>query len=135
MERTGEVTAVVGDQIEITFCRPSDCEKCGACHGGRQQTAIRLPGKARVGDIAVVDMPMKTLMHASALAYGLPLIGMLGGLVLGAVIAPDAGDVAPALGALCGLTLCVGIAVITESRRRKQTRWQPTLIEIIPKEK
>lgn len=28
MERTGTITAVSGDTLEVTFCRPGDCEKC-----------------------------------------------------------------------------------------------------------
>lgn len=26
MERTGTITAVSGDTLEVTFCRPGDCE-------------------------------------------------------------------------------------------------------------
>ena len=50
MERIGEVTRVDGKWLEITFCRPSDCDKCHACMGGNQTTTLRLQGKAKVGD-------------------------------------------------------------------------------------
>ena len=36
MDRLGEVTKVDGKWLEITFCRPSDCDKCHACMGGSQ---------------------------------------------------------------------------------------------------
>ena len=58
MERTGEVTAVRGGMLEITFCRPADCEKCNACHGGSKQTTLTLKGQAALGDLAVVDITM-----------------------------------------------------------------------------
>ena len=82
MERTGEVTAVHGEYIEITFCRPSDCEKCNACHGGKSQSTLLLKGQAQVGDGAVVRMPVKSFMQASATAYVFPLAALLGGVFL-----------------------------------------------------
>ena len=50
MERIGEVTAVRGEYLEITFCRPSDCEKCQACQGGQKVTKLHLKGKANRHD-------------------------------------------------------------------------------------
>lgn len=132
MERTGEVTAVRGDMLEITFCRPADCEKCKACHGGEKVTQILIPGKASVHDLAVVEMPMKTVMHASALAYGLPLAGLLGGLALGAALFPQNSDVAGILCGLAGLGVTLGAVRLTEAFRRNDPRWKPRLIEIIP---
>ena len=32
MERTGTITAVSGDTLEVTFCRPGDCEKMPRLH-------------------------------------------------------------------------------------------------------
>lgn len=133
MERTGEITAVHGEYLEITFCRPSDCEKCGACHGGQKQMKITLKGQGRVGDIAVVDMPMKTLMRASAIAYALPLAGLLIGMFAGATLFPAKQDMAGALGALIGLGISLGVVVLTERKRRQSSEWRPTLVEIIPK--
>ena len=133
MERTGEVTAVRGEMLEITFCRPADCEKCNACHGGGKQTTLTLKGQAAPGDLAVVDMPVKTLMEASALAYGLPLVGLLGGMFIGAALMPGRSDLGGALGAGIGLALSLIPLVLTERRRRADPRWQPRLVEIIPK--
>ena len=79
MERIGEVTAVRGEFLEITFCRPADCEKCQACHGGQKQTTLMVRGTANVGDSAVVDMPADMVMKASATAYLIPLAGLLVG--------------------------------------------------------
>ena len=90
MERIGEVTAVRGEFLEITFCRPSDCEKCQACHGGQKQTTLMVRGTANVGDSAVVDMPADMVMKASATAYLIPLAGLLIGLFAGAAVAVSA---------------------------------------------
>ena len=41
MDRLGEVTKVDGKWLEITFCRPSDCDKCHACMGGNKTPTLR----------------------------------------------------------------------------------------------
>lgn len=134
MERMGEVTAVRGELLEITFCRPSDCEKCNACHGGQKVTTLLVPGQASLGDAALVELPAGTLAQASALAYGLPLAGLLLGAGAGAVLFPANGDVAAVLCGLAGLGAAALALCLTERRRKRDPRWQPKLIEIIPKE-
>ena len=69
MERLGEVTKVAGKWLEITFCRPSDCDKCHACMGGPQTATLRLEGKANVGDSVLVELPASTVNIASLMAY------------------------------------------------------------------
>ena len=44
MERTGTITAVSGDTLEVTFCRPGDCEKCHACIGGETSESASCAG-------------------------------------------------------------------------------------------
>lgn len=133
MERIGEVTSVRGEWLEITFCRPADCEKCNACHGGRKETRLTLRGQACVGDAAIVEMPTASFMQASALAYALPLAGLLGGMFLGAALVPQAQELAGGVGAAIGLAVCCAALKLTERHRRKDTRWQPRLQRIIPR--
>lgn len=133
MQRTGEVTAVRGEMLEITFCRPADCEKCNACHGGQKTTTLHIRGKAETGDLAVVEMPTSTVVQASVLAYGLPLAGLMIGMAAGSMLFPGNADLAGILCGAAGLGLMMGIVRLTESRRRKDPRWKPQLIEIIPK--
>ena len=130
MERVGEVTAVRGDELQITFCRPADCGKCHACIGGKPQTTLVLKGQAHVGDAAVVDMPASTVVKASAIAYIIPLAGLLLGAVLGHQAQGD--DMGTALGGLIGLALAGGIVLLGEKKRRAQTQWQPVLKQVLP---
>ncbi len=133
MERIGEVTAVNGEWLSITFCRPTDCDKCHACIGGAKQTTIQVKGKAQLGEYAVVEMPERVVLKASAIAYVIPLLVMLAGMFLGAVLFPANRDTAALLGALIGLALSVGALMLTEKKRRNDPTWQPVLKEIVPR--
>ena len=132
MERTGEVTAVKGEYIEVTFCRPSECEKCHACMGGEKKAVVLIPGKARVGDLAVVSMPAQTIMKASLMAYVIPLAGLFVGMFAGAALFPAHTSTAALTGGLIGLGIPLLALGVTEKRRRSSSQWQPTLMEVIP---
>lgn len=132
MQRVGEVTAVEGDILEVTFCRPADCGKCHACIGGQNKAVIRIKGKAQVGDAAVVDMPTDTVIKASLIGYILPLAGLLGGVIIGSLTAGT--DAAAAIGGLLGLAVSGGIVAIGEKKRRSGATWQPVLKQILPGE-
>lgn len=132
MERTGEVTAVQGQWLEITFCRPADCEKCHACHGGQKTTFLRIRGEAKVGDYAVVSMPENTIYRASLIAYALPLAGLVIGMMLGETILPDRNSLGGVIGGVIGLAIPALIIRLTEKKRQESRRYQPELIRIIP---
>ena len=131
MERVGEVTAVYGELLEVTFCRPADCGKCHACSGNRAQMQVLLKGEASIGDAAVVDMPAETVMKASLMAYVLPLAGLLGGAAVGGVC--FGGDLAAAITAILGLGVSLAVVGLTEKKRRSDPAWQPVLKQVLPK--
>lgn len=132
MDRLGEVTRVDGKWLEITFCRPSDCDKCHACMGGNKTTTLRLEGKANVGDKALVSMPDSTITQASLIAYGIPLAGLLIGVFAGEAIGPAENSLGALIGAGVGLALPLIILMATERSRRKNPKWSPQLKRIIP---
>ncbi|MDD6050107.1 MAG: SoxR reducing system RseC family protein [Clostridiales bacterium] len=132
MERLGEVTRVDGKWLEITFCRPSDCEKCHACMGGEKTTTLRLEGKAQLGDRVLVELPASTVTQASLIAYGLPLAGMLIGMFLGDRFVPLGNSLGTLLGAAIGLALPLGYLLVTERKRRQNPKWTPQIIRVIP---
>ncbi|MBQ4581540.1 MAG: SoxR reducing system RseC family protein [Clostridia bacterium] len=135
MERLGEVTKVDGKWLEITFCRPSDCDKCHACMGGPNTTTLRLQGKANVGDSVLVELPASTVTKASALAYGLPLAGLLAGMLLGDTFIPMENSLGALIGAVVGLALPLIYLLVSEKKRRSNPKWTPQIKRIIPMSK
>ena len=131
MERLGEVTKVDGKWLEITFCRPSDCDKCHACMGGNKTTTLRLQGQAKVGDKALVSMPDNTITQASLIAYGLPLAGLLIGMLAGDAVYPASNSLGAFIGACIGLALPLIALIATERKRRHNPKWSPQLKRII----
>ncbi len=131
MERIGEVTKVDGKWLEITFCRPSDCDKCHACIGGSKTAVIRLEGKADVGDRAVVEMPASTITQASVLVYIVPLVGLFIGMLAGELLFPAEHSPGGIIGALIGLGIPLLWLALTEKKRRTNPKWTPKLVRII----
>ncbi len=131
MDRLGEVTAVDGKWLEITFCRPSDCDKCHACMGGEKTTTLRLEGKASVGDKALVSLPASTVTQASLLAYAVPLAGMFIGMLAGDALIPLGNSLGAAIGAVVGLAIPLAWLLLTEKKRRSNPKWTPKIIRII----
>ena len=131
MERLGEVTKVDGKWLEITFCRPSDCDKCHACMGGSKTTTLRIEGKASVGDKAWVEMPVSTVTQASLLAYAVPLGGFFIGMLAGDKLIPLENSLGGVIGALSGMGLCLIGLRLTERKRLQNPKWTPRLVRII----
>ena len=134
MDRLGEVPTVDGKWLEITFCRPSDCDKCHACMGGSKTMTLRLKGEANVGDNALVVMPESTVTQASLIAYGIPLAGMLIGMYAGSKL-PLENSLGTLLGAVIGLGLPLAALAATEKKRRDNPKWSPQIKRIIHMEK
>lgn len=131
MERLGEVTKVEGKWLEITFCRPSDCDKCHACMGGSKTMTLRLQGEADVGDKALVELPASTVTQASLIAYGIPLAGMLLGMFAGDRLIPLENSLGALIGAAVGLVVPLACLFVTEKKRRSNPKWTPQLKRII----
>ena len=130
MEKIGEITAVKGGALEVTFCRPDDCEHCHACDGGQKRTVVTVVGEGQVGDYAAVELPTGTVVKASLLAYALPLAGLLGGMALGSALGTS---VLAAVCGLIGLGITGGIVALTEKKRQANPKWQPVLVRVLPR--
>lgn len=100
-EQTGRVVALEGEHalIEVVGGGCGRCHETGGC-GGQQLTQMfcstprqyrvrNLPG-AEVGDLVSVAVPAGVISHHASLAYGLPLLGLILGAMLGNFLGGEA---------------------------------------------
>ncbi|PAV27188.1 RseC/MucC-like positive regulator of sigma(E) [Tamilnaduibacter salinus] len=100
IEESGTVIARVGDQVWVRTIRRSTCGQCQARHGcGQGALASLSDGRANqlqmvnaidanVGDTVVVGIGERQLLMASALVYGVPMLGLLLGALVGGWLGP-----------------------------------------------
>ena len=113
----------------IRFERPDACKKCGACGSLAQTGVIALKGDCKVGDWVKVEYPESRFLEATAIAYVIPLIGLLAGLALGWLLG-GGNDVAMLAGALVGLGLSAGILYMVEKRVSGKPEWTPRITAV-----
>lgn len=135
IEQTGQVSRVEDGRAWIA-CRPAACRACMEGRGcgagvfaalsGRRESVVCVPGDhagLRAGDSVVLGLDDRQFLRAAARLYGLPLTGLVGGVLAGAMLAGAAEDWAVLAGAIAGL----GIAFYRQ-RRRDDRYPQPVLL-------
>ncbi|OAN52733.1 Fis family transcriptional regulator [Paramagnetospirillum marisnigri] len=121
IEGFARVVAVDGGRA---WLEPEETTSCGTCHsaglcsigkdgGNAKRLAAKrfpLPGDLdlRVGERVVVGISEGTLLRGAATAYGLPLVTLLAGGILGQEVYRT--DSMAAAGAVAGLVLGLGLA-------------------------
>lgn len=94
----------------------SGCGVAGKAKGGQRRQRFLLPNHfgGRIGERVVIGIPESMLLRASALAYAVPVLTMVGGAVLAGAF--GAGDGGAALGGLAGLVAGLGFAHLRARR-------------------
>ena len=113
----------------IHFSRPEACSKCGACGSLSQTGSILLTADCHVGDWVRVEMPEGRFLEATAIAYVIPLIGLLLGIGLGWLLGGNR-DAITLAGALVGLLLSVGILWLVDKRISGKPEWMPRVTAV-----
>ena len=134
MENTGAhiglVTAITDGTAQIHFLRGSACAHCGACLTvGETEMEVSLPNTlgAKEGDRVVVDLSPKRVVQASLLAYAVPLVLLIAGVLIGSRYADWAGLVL-GVGA-CGIGYL--ILRIVEKKSKKKNSFQPRMTRVL----
>ncbi len=126
----GFVVAASDGTARIRFLRGSACAHCGAClSAGESEMEITLPNTlgAKQGDRVAVDLSPKRMVQASLLAYAVPLLLLIAGVLVGSRYADWAGL---ALGiSACGLGYL--LLRIVEKRSAKVHRFEPKMTRIV----
>ncbi len=129
MVRTGKVVSCEKGLVSVCFERPEACARCNQC-GDFRETLVSLPGEAAPGDIVEVFFPEGKLLKYTAVAYVIPLAGLLAGLLLGRLLfGSEAGEIALALVFAAAAAL---IVVRFDRRARKKGSGMPAVIRVLP---
>ena len=139
MTQSGVVTALEGENARVAFVRSEACAQCRMCDfGAQQQVESLMPNRcgAQVGDTVLVELHGDKVLRASAVAYLIPLAGLLFGLALGQRIAPALGfaQKSELCACLFGLLLMalafLGIR-LTEKRRSAKALYAPQMLRVV----
>lgn len=129
-----EVVEIGDGGIWVEGMQRSACGSCNARAGCGQHTLSKLGRPVRlwvdtldqflVGDQVVIALPEGSLAFSALSLYGLPLVG----LVIGAILGNQGGSEAQSM--LTGLLgLVIGFGVARWFARRHKTDWQPSIVK------
>ncbi len=107
-----------GGRLVAEIRRSDACGHCHACGlGTGDRVLYELPeGKYNEGDEVYIEAPVSALRSATLWAYGLPLICLIAGLLLGTLV--FSAEWAQALCAIISLALGYTSIKLTEKKRR-----------------
>lgn len=83
MKRFGRVISTSDTEAKVLVQKHSACKNCGKCHDTTQEVKINNSSELEQGDIIALEMEGRSLSTAAVLIYLLPLIGLIGGYLLG----------------------------------------------------
>ena len=93
MTGTGTVRTIRGEYIEVVAPRETECSSCslsGSCGNnslrGGQTIVVRNTVDAKVGDYVEFEFNESELNRALFIAYGIPLISIVVGVAVGAIL-------------------------------------------------
>ena len=142
---TGIVTSACDRFARIAVDSQSSCQACAQQAGcglgpvltmfGASRTRIldvpnSRPVQLRAGDRVRVALHGRLLTAFAVLAYGVPLIGLLGGALLATVWMPGGGDGAAVIGAVAGAG-AAWLLIRLDVVRRSATAALPTAVQRI----
>ena len=103
VRQKGTVVETKGKKATVRFMKTDACGHCNACFRfGSNEADIEMDNTlgAKKGDEVFIDMHATTVLKASAIVYGIPIIG----LIIGVLVASRFGDIYAAAG---GVGLCL----------------------------
>jgi sigma-E factor negative regulatory protein RseC len=139
IEDIGKVVKVSGDKAFIEVERSSACAQCGLQEveelvaGGKVVFEALNMAKANIGDKVKVRVESAAYMKASVFIYGIPVLLLIMGAVLGVYLAGKfnkSTDIMSALFGMCGLI--VGIIILFLFRKKgTKKEYIPVIVEVL----
>ena len=135
MIETGKVIKIKGDRAEVALPPTEGCASCKKCAMGRTGKYMTLaaenPVAARVGDEVMVEVPHRDPLVAASLLFGLPLLGMLAGIIAGTLLERDLdwGSEVPAM--VLGAVLLVASFFLVKIREKRLSEKKGRQVRIV----
>ena len=137
MREVGTVELVENGMATVVFNRHEACGSCRACtplEGEKKMSVVlkNTPG-ARVGDRVTVELRGGTMLSATAIAYGIPLLMLILGAVLGEWLRGRYGrsEIYTALIAIGSAAMGYGILRLLNPVFSRKGRFSPEIRDII----
>ena len=130
MNAKGEVIEIRGDKAIVKFKRGKACKNCNAClsfSSDELTVEIKNTLSATVGDNVNIVLHERSVLKASLIAYGIPLIAFLAGALTGSIF----GDIFTAVGGILGAGISFLILRLLEPRLERISDFQPKMIDFI----
>ena len=93
MEELGKVISVKGNKAKVLINRHAACGECGACQIGKERMTMETLAdnkiKAKPGDNVMVYMKFINVIVATSIAYGIPFLFFIFGILAGWFLAPS----------------------------------------------
>jgi sigma-E factor negative regulatory protein RseC len=141
IEDIGRVVRVEGDNAFVEVERTSACAQCGLREveelvGGKPVFMALNTAKATMGETVKVRIQSVAYLKASAFIYGIPILFLIIGAVIGFSLAGKFGVSSDAMSAVLGMAgLIIGIIILFLFRRRgTRKEYIPVIVEVIGKD-
>jgi len=130
MIKFGQVTAYDEHRrtATISYIRPDACEKCRGCGSMSQTGSITLKAECKVGDWVKVELPDGRFLSATVMAYAVPLVTFLAGLLLGYQLSGQ-NELIALLASLGGLGAGVVCIRLCEKHISGKPEWTPRITQ------
>lgn len=90
MKQCGVIISTDGDRAKVMLQRQSSCGDCTGCKLGNEDTKMEVeainPINAKIGDWVEIDMEHQNVLAAAFIAYAIPLIALIAGIVVGGIL-------------------------------------------------
>jgi sigma-E factor negative regulatory protein RseC len=144
IEESGEIIACEGEYAWVETQRKSACGSCSVNKGcgtgalskmyGDKFSRVKAlnPISAHQGEVVILGLAEEALVRGSLMMYGVPLVGLILGAVLGVAIAEsmalESSDGVTALLGIAGLALGFYVVRLFNQRVARDERYQPVVL-------
>lgn len=129
----GNILSLEGDMALVRFKRTDACGHCNACfHLGSNEADIEILNTlaAKPGDTVSIQMHSTSVLKASTITYGGPLLVFLLGIFVGSQFS----EVAAVVGGIASFGVSFLILRALEPRFSRMSSFKPRMLEILEDE-